>query len=585
MYGRRRLLGGAAAVVLVAAVSANAMTKLSDSARGAESSAAPFNQAWAQVPRTTAGRKAKSILVFGVEQDITGFNTFLACCNQVSGGYMGAVEAQRGAFLQNEKGVWIKDLVSQASATKTTLSYTIKSNAYWYWGGRKVPVTYKDFVYTLQKLDDPASLVSDRLGYSNVDTTNVTHHGLKQVTFRWKTTKCTQTFPCGPYAEWQSLFDALYPAAALAGQDFNKIWANCICGNDGKPVSDGPFYLSNYTQGQGSTLKANPFWYGKKPGLAEVDFKIIAATNTEVQAMRTGGVDAIAPTFGSYLLPLKGQFGIVYSQIPGYYLEHLEFREGNGSSNPLLRAPWMRQAIALGIDRQGIIGTVYGSLAGNAKPTNNMLYYSTQAEYRPDFAKWNYSQGKAIAILKKHCTGGPSAPSASNSAIWTCAGLPAQFRWSWTASNATRTTNEAIVKAELAQIGIKITDHPFAANIFFGPTGIPGGDFDIAEFAQVTTGDPGDWFEQWRCHGSANYTGYCSKKASALMTAGNAELNPAKRRADFQAADKVMSAGVPVLPLYQQPDPLIYKSGILGMKNNPGSSGPFWSIEDWKWKS
>jgi ABC-type transport system substrate-binding protein len=585
MHRRRRLLAGAAAVVLLAAASANATAELSSSARGAESSAAPFDQAWAQVPRTTAGRKAKSILVFGVAQDITGFNRSLACCNQMSGGFMGAVEAQRGAFLQNDKGVWIKDLVSHASATKTTLSYTIKSNAYWYWGGRKVPVTYKDFVYTLQELDAPTSLVSDRLGYANVDTTNFTHRGLKQVTFRWKTTDCTQTFPCGPYAEWQSLFHALYPAAALAGQDFNRIWTNCICGNDGKPVSDGPFYLSNYTQGQGSTLKANPFWHGKKPGLAEVDFKIIVATDTEVQAMRTGDVDAIAPTFGSYLLALKGQSGIVYTQIPGYYFEHLEFREGNGSSNPLLRAPWMRQAIALGIDRQGIIDTVYGALAGNAKPINNMLYYSTQAEYRPDFAKWNSNQRRAIAILEKHCTGGPRAASATNAAVWTCAGFPARFRWSWAASNATRTTTEAIVKAELAQIGINITDHPFAANVFFGPTGIPGGDFDIAEFAQVTNGDPGDWFEQWRCLGSANYTGYCSVKASALMAAGNAELNPAKRRADLQAADKVMSADVPVVPLYQQPDPLIYKSGILGMKNNPGSSGPFWNIEDWKWKS
>jgi ABC-type oligopeptide transport system substrate-binding subunit len=69
------------------------------------------------------------------------------------------------------------------------------------------------------------------------------------------------------------------------------------------------------------------------------------------------------------------------------------------------------------------------------------------------------------------------------------------------------------------------------------------------------------------------------------MTAGNAELNPSKRRADFQAADRVMSAGVPVFPLYQRPAPLIYKEGIAGMKNNAGSSGPFWNIEEWKWKS
>jgi len=568
---------------MLLAASATATTKVAGSARGAESSAAPFAQSWAKVPQTTAGRKAKSVLVFGVEQDINGFNTVLACCNQLIGGFMGANEALHGAFNQNDKGVWFKDLVSAASATKTSLSYTIKPNASWYWGGKKSPVTYKDFVYTLQKIDDPATLVAGRTGYSNIDTTNFTHKGQNQVTFHWKTKSCTQDFPCGPYANWQSLFSSVYPAAALAGQDFNKIWTNCICGNDGQPVSNGPFYLTNYTKGQGTTLKANPFWAGKKPGLAEVDFKIITDTNTEVQAMRGGEVDAISPTFGSNLLPLKGQAGITFNQLPGYYFEHLEFRETKGTTNVLLRAPWMRQAIGLGIDRAGIIKTVYGDLAGNTQPMNNMIYYSTQAAYKPDFAYLNYNPTKSLAILKKHCTGGPATAGAGGT--WTCSGLPAKFRWSWTATNATRTNTEAIVKSELKSIGIELVEYPRAANVIFGPTGIPGGDYDIAEFANITTGDPGDWYDAWRCGGDGNYTGYCSKKASALMSAGNAELNPTKRTADFQAADKLMSAGVPVFPFYQRPVPLIYKSGITGMKNNPGIVGPFWNIEDWKWKA
>jgi ABC-type transport system substrate-binding protein len=69
------------------------------------------------------------------------------------------------------------------------------------------------------------------------------------------------------------------------------------------------------------------------------------------------------------------------------------------------------------------------------------------------------------------------------------------------------------------------------------------------------------------------------------MSAGNAELNPTKRQADFQAADKLMGPSVPVFPLYQRPVPLVYKSGIAGMVNNPGTTGAFWNIEDWKWKS
>ena len=285
----------------------------------------------------------------------------------------------------------------------------------------------------------------------------------KQITFKWKK----------PYAAWQDIFGVIYPSQALAGLDFNKIWTNCICGNDGKPISDGPFILTNYTNGQGSTFKVNPFWYGKKPKLKEVDFKIITDTNTEVQAMRGGEVDAINPTFGINLLPLKSTPGVTFNQVPGLYQEHIDIQFGP-KGQPLLRSPWMRQALMMGIDRASIIKTVYSELAGNTKPLDSLVYYPADASYKTDFAKWNYNPTKALALLKKHCTGGPSSPSAGNSSMFTCAGLPAKFRFTWTASNATRTTQEAIIKAQLKSIGIEIVDASLPANVVFGPTGIPG---------------------------------------------------------------------------------------------------------------
>jgi ABC-type transport system substrate-binding protein len=610
MNRRLWLLAGAVAAVLVLAASATATSSGSSRVSGGTPAAAPFAQAWAKVPTTTAGRKAKNIVVFGAEQDINGFNTSLNCCSQLWANFMGLVETDHGAFNVNQKGQFFpeKYIVSSATATKTGLSYTIAPNANWYWGGKKVPITYKDFVYTLQQVDNPNNDLTSRTGYSNLDPTHYTHKGLKQVTLFWKTKNCSTDFPCGPFALWQSLFGGaggLYPAQALVGSkfdcntscpvDFNKIWTTCICGTDGQPVSNGPYYLSNYTKGQGTTLKANPFWGGAKPKVAEIDFKLITDTNTEEEAMRGGEVDAITPTFGLYLAPLKSTPGLNYSQIPGAYYEHLEFREGSapagpsvskGATNKLLRAPWMRQAIALGIDRQSIINTIYGDLGKGVIPLNNMEYFQTQAEYKPDFKKWNYNPTSALKILAKHCSGGPNAPSPSNSSIWQCSGLPAAFNWTWTASNSVRTTSEAIVTAELKSIGIQITAKPLAANVIFGANGVPSGDFDIAEFAQIPTGvaDPSVWYDSYRCGGNGNYTGFCSHTVDNLMKAGNGELNPAKRAADFQKADVVLSGLVPMLPMYQRPTPLIHKSDLLGMVNAPSGPGVFWNIEAWHWK-
>src|SRR3954447_22382281 len=571
MRNRLWLLAGAALAMLLVAATATATTKVSSQASSASAAAAPFAQSWAQVPRTTQARKAKDILVFGQEQDIVGFNTNLTCCNQFWAGVQ-TVPVIRGAFITNSKLQNVKDLVSNAKATRTTLSYTIKPTANWNWGGKKIPVTYKDFVYTWQQIVDPKNDLVGRDGYDQI--TGFTHKGDKQITFKWKK----------PYAAWQLLFGGVYPSQALAGQDFNKIWTNCICGSDGKPVSDGPFMLTNYTKGQGSTLKVNPLWYGKKPSLKEIDFKIITDTNTEVQAMRGGEVDAINPTFGINLLPLKSTPGVTYNQVPGLFQEHIDIQYGK-QGQPLLRAPWMRQAIMMGIDRTSIIKTVYGALAGNTVPLNSIVYYQSDAAYKPDFGKWNYSQTKALALLKKHCTGGPSSPSASNDNYWTCSGYPAKFRYTWTSGNATRTTQEAIIKAQLREIGIQVTDNSLPANVVFGPTGIPSGNYDLANFAWVTSPDPAGFVSIWGCGGESNYMNYCNRKATGLLEKSDTTLDPKARASLFQQADKLFANDIPTIPMYSRPNPLIWKSSLVGLKNNASLTGFAWNLENWRWKS
>jgi len=565
---RMAFIAGAALAVLVVATSASGAG--SRASMSATPAAAPFSESWAQVPRTEQARKAKDTLVFGQEQDINGFNANLNCCSQFWAAVMG-VPVIRGTFNVTNTLQHVMDLVTAAKATKTTLSYTIRKDANWNWGGKKVPVTYKDFVYTWQQFTNPQNDVTTRDGYDQI--TGFTHKGDKQITFKWKK----------PYAAWQDIFSTIYPSQALAGMDFNKIWANCICGNDGKPVSDGPFILTNYTKGQGATLKANPFWYGKKPALKEVDFKLITDTNTEVQSMRGGEVDAINPTFGTTLEPLKGQNGITFNQVPGLYQEHIDIQFGK-QGQPLLKAPWMRKALMYGIDRKAIIRTIYGSLGATLQPLNNLVYYQSDKSYKPDFARWDYSPAKALALMKAHCTGGPASPSQSNTSTWQCAGLPAKFRFTWTASNATRTTQEAIIKQQMKSIGIEIVDAALPANVVFGPTGIPSANYDLAGFAWVTAADPAGFVPTWGCGGESNYLTYCNRTATKLLEASNSELDPVKRAKLFQQADVLMANDVPSIPLYARPNPLIYKSDVLGMKNNPSNIGFSWNMEEWHWK-
>ena len=430
MHRRLWLLAGAVAAVLLLAASATATSKVASSARSSALAAAPFAQSWAQVPRTPAGRKAKSVLVFGMEQDIVGFNTAISSENAFWAAITGNTPILRGNYIIDNKANYHLDLASSVTATKQSLSITIRPDANWYWGGKKMPVTNKDYVYTWQQIMNPNNDIASRTGYDQI--TGYKLKGTKQITFTWKK----------PFADYRDLFGLIYPSAALVGQDFNKFWSNCVCGSDGQPVSDGPFYMSNYTKGQGLTLKANPDWYGAKPKLKEVDFKIITDTNSEIQAMRGGEVDAIAPSPQTALSQLQGQSNLVYSAVTAFYQEHIDIQYGP-KGNPLLRAPWFRQALMMGMDRPSLIKALYSQIAPGMKPLNN-LEFMVGPTAVPHFAIWNFNQKKARDVLAKHCTGGPSAPAANNTAIWTCSGVKAEIKYETTAGNQRRATSIAI---------------------------------------------------------------------------------------------------------------------------------------------
>ena len=437
---------------------------------GATRAAAPFADAWAKVPASPAARKAAEHRRLRRPSDFTGFNTVSPAATSSGRASRARTRRSTAPTTRTRKGDWFAISSRRRPQQDGRLLHDQAE--------RLLVLGRQEGPRHLQRLrlhapeDRRPERATSRAARGTASSTRArfTHRGDKQVTFFWKTTNCSTDFPCGPFANWQSLFGQLYPSFALAGLDFNKIWTDCICGNDGRPVSDGPFYLSNYSADQGTTLKANPYYYAK-PKLAEVDFKFILDPNAEEQAMLGGQVDAITPSFGPVLLPLKGAPASSSTRHPATSSSTWSYakatrKRGRASprpaSNVLLRAPWMREAIMLGIDRQRIINAVFGRLAGGMKPLDNALFFSTQTAYRPDFQRWNYDPAKALAILKKHCVAGsgPSTPSPANTKIWQCAGLPATFNWTWAAGRDDWTTSEQIASGDLRSIGIGINERP-----------------------------------------------------------------------------------------------------------------------------
>ncbi len=515
-----------------------------------------------------SGAAAKTTLVYGAEQDVNGFNTNLEASNQFWGVVIGNSAVIRGAYMIDNKLHYIPDLITSAKVTASpfTITYNIRKNANWSDG---VPVSAQDFVWSWQKIVDPKSEVAGRDGYDQITRFKISNNN-KTVKFFFK----------APYADWKDLFfvGVVLPKHVLASEDYNKIWADCVCNpKNGKPISDGPFLLQSYRKGTDATLVANNKWYGKKPKLQKIIFRFIQDTNSEIQAMRGGEVDAIFPSPQTALTALQRQSGINYQAGPGLYMEHIDLA-GKGKHNPLMDKVWFRQALIYAINRPGLIKTFFGDVAPNLKVQNSLVFYSPDANYTPHFAKYGYNATKAKQLLSSHgCRAGGDG-------IMVCGGQRAELLHTTTGTNRRRVLAAQVYKDNLKDVGIDLTIRLVPPNVLFGdgPESNTAGNWDMSEYAWVTSPDSSFTVPWLACGKPSNNMTYCSKKVSGYLNKSDRTLNAKARAALFNAADKQMSVDVPSIPLYATPVIQVSKSNVKGMgAPNPSSVGPTWNTHAW----
>ncbi len=174
-----------------------------------------------------------------------------------------------------------------------------------------------------------------------------------------------------------------------------------------EPVGTGPFRLQEWTPGRDIVLEGNKEYFGGKPRLRGIRYRIIPEDLTAVVEFETGRLDMLpipASEFRRYTSDEKWKPFIQGK--PGlncYYL-------GLNNSRPPFSDLRMRQAVSSAIDRKKILDTIYegrGTLAsgpvppalrtsGTALTTNPYPYDPERARSIIEASGW---KGKTITIL------------------------------------------------------------------------------------------------------------------------------------------------------------------------------------------
>jgi oligopeptide transport system substrate-binding protein len=125
----------------------------------------------------------------------------------------------------------------------------------------------------------------------------------------------------------------------------------------GKYVSSGPFMMKDWTHQASITLVPNPNWYGTKPTLTEIDFKIGGDPTADQATYEAGQLDMLAASPPDVpRIKADATLGPMVTTLPVLVFDYWGFNDKTGPTTNV----HFRRALSMAIDKTTMMATVYG---------------------------------------------------------------------------------------------------------------------------------------------------------------------------------------------------------------------------------
>jgi peptide/nickel transport system substrate-binding protein len=278
------------------------------------------------------------------------------------------------------------------------------------------PVTSKDVVYSLGrllKLDQAAAANLKRVGYSkdNVDQL-VKAIDDKTVRIELSGDVTSELLLYRLAMVIASVVDSVEVQKHVANDDYGNAWLRT------HSAGSGPFTLNRWTPNELVILDANKTYVAGAPKMRRVIVRHVPESQVERLMLERGDIDIASALTASDLATFDNMKGFEIQRVPtgGFYVLSMN------AGNKYLSNPKVREAIAYGIDYQGIEKTIMGPY-GRARtvpvPVNfeyaipspdwHLDYQGERASRRSRFKGWIYDQSEDHRPDAAHrpCHGNP----------------------------------------------------------------------------------------------------------------------------------------------------------------------------------
>jgi peptide/nickel transport system substrate-binding protein len=298
-------------------------------------------------------------------------------------------------------------------------------------------------------------------------------------------------------------------------------------------VGSGPFVLDEVKRGQFWRMKANPRYWGGKPAIDEVVFRLFNNRDAMVASLQKGEIDAAHDVPSESFLDLRSAEGIVtvVGEQGGFVELALNGGQGLKPGNPALANLDFRRAIGHAIDKQTLVDKVW---LGLARP-GAAISPSPDPKWLPEIApeeQLAFDLDKAKQILED-----AGFTDTNGNGLREVDGKDIRLVYMVRSESETAAKNAEFITGWLDEIGIGTTLKPVSDSKL---TEIIGkGEYDLFEWGWTPFVDPDQMLSYFRCNQLArdpddptnyyNDANWCSKSYDADYVAQSRELDPAKR--------------------------------------------------------